>query len=85
MTNQEKPGLDEKTAKNQVSPLVSLLVIVSAIFIIFALLNNAINTPLVRSFDDAARRSKIDACESRRAFASNKSPDVDCSKLGDDR
>ncbi|MEH2034036.1 MAG: hypothetical protein V7K67_31260 [Nostoc sp.] len=85
MTNQEKPELDEKTSKNQVSPLVSLLVIISAIFIIFALLNDAINTPLVRSFDDGARRSKIDACETHRAFAENKSPDDACSKLGDDR
>ncbi|MEH2440101.1 hypothetical protein [Nostoc sp.] len=85
MTNQEKPELDEKTSKNQVSPLVSLLVIISAIFIIFALLNDAINTPLVRSFDDAARRAKIDACETHRAFAENKSPDDDCSKQGDDQ
>ncbi|MEH2152077.1 hypothetical protein [Nostoc sp.] len=67
MTNQEKPELDEKTSKNQVSPLVSLLVIVPAIFIIFALLNGAINTPLVRSFDDAAKKSKALACESRTA------------------
>ncbi|MBN3875273.1 MAG: hypothetical protein HWQ42_02145 [Nostoc sp. JL23] len=56
-----------------------------AIFIIFTLLNSAINTPLVRSFDDAARRAEIDACESHRANASNKSPGDDCSKLGDDR
>ncbi|WP_292808898.1 hypothetical protein [Nostoc sp. JL23] len=85
MTNQEKPDLDEKTSKNQVNPLVSGFVIVVAIFIIFTLLNSAINTPLVRSFDDAARRAEIDACESHRANASNKSPGDDCSKLGDDR
>jgi hypothetical protein len=67
MTNQEKPELDEKTSKNQVSPLVSLLVIISAVFIIFALLNDAINTHAVWSFEDGARKSKALACESRMA------------------
>ncbi len=78
MTNQEKPDLDEKIPKNQVSPLVSGFVIVVAIFIIFGLLNNAINTPLVRSFDDGAKRAKDAACETKAA-SENKSPE-DCYK-----
>lgn len=66
MTNQEKPEF-EKTSL-QVSPLVFVLVAISAISIIVALLNSAINTPLVRSFDDAAKQAEIAACESKNGY-----------------
>lgn len=59
---------DPESSKKQVSPLVSGFVIVVAIFIIFAFLNNAINTPLVRSFDDAAKQAEIAACESKKGY-----------------
>ena len=58
----------EKFPKKQMnfSPLVSLLAIISATFIIFAFLNEfAVKTPLVRSFDDAAKQAEIAACESK--------------------
>ncbi|MEH1777067.1 MAG: hypothetical protein V7L24_29900 [Nostoc sp.] len=51
----------EKSKKQMtVSPLVSLLIIISATFVILAFLNEfAVKTPLVRSFDDAAKQAEI--------------------------
>ncbi|MEH2390883.1 MAG: hypothetical protein V7K21_04150 [Nostoc sp.] len=84
VSDQEKPLEEDKPSEKKmiVQGLLFIFVLVPAIFIVFGFLLNEFvaKTPLVRSFDDAARRAKIDACESHRAFAENKSPDDDCYK-----
>jgi uncharacterized protein YxeA len=58
-----------KPPKNEIHPVAAILIIVVCVggFIIF-LMENAVKTPLVRSFDDAARQSKIATCESEKGY-----------------
>lgn len=83
VSGQEKSPEPDKSSEKQmiVQGLLFLFVLVPAIFIFFGVLLNEFvaKTPLVRSFDDAATRSKINACESKHAFGDRKSLE-DCYK-----
>jgi hypothetical protein len=74
--NQKEPT--EKQIKQMMGKaLVFTFVLIPSIFIGLCVLVNefAFKTPLVRSFDDAAERAKIAACESRHVWGDKKSSD----------
>ncbi|WP_445634614.1 hypothetical protein NSTC745_06436 [Nostoc sp. DSM 114161] len=60
--------MEEQKPKGSVNPLVALLIIVSGAIAILTFLSNAINTPTVRQFDDAAKQAEIAACESAKGY-----------------
>ena len=56
-----------KPPKNEINPVVAIVIIVVAAgAIINFLIENAAKTPMVRSFEEGARQSEISACETRK-------------------
>ena len=67
-----------KPPKNEINPVAAIVIIVVAAgAIINFLIENAARTPMVRSFEEGARRAKIDACETKNSVEKT---NVDCYK-----